>query len=389
MKDLWNIETSLFSHVRECADSPINSPLSKISTGLEFPARVPSPDSDVDIAELKRSKSNINVNTFAHSNSLPNGCGLDIEDWELTNGHSRYFRDYKRNLTLHYRTFGDPANPLKILFIMGLATNCAAWMQQAKHFQDHYHVCCYDNRGTGRSDAPIRRYTTSLMAEDAACLLDHLKWDRVRSVHVTGISMGGMIAQELALLVPERILSLTLIATFSDGLHLRRMPHFSGVLKFLHTSVSFWKGDEEHTDSMMRFLYTQRTIDENDEELKNIHYTIINDGPVNLFGHVLQFIATITHHLSNERLKLLRFQPFKTFVISGAEDDAVPIRNSQWIAANLNAELYTVEHAGHGVTMEKSADVNKRLHEFYKESELHIQRIYETIGTPSILCTTY
>ena len=55
----------------------------------------------------------------------------------------------------------------------------------------------YDNRGMGESDKPILRYSTSEMARDALELLDHVGWTGERSTHVVGISMGGMIAQEM------------------------------------------------------------------------------------------------------------------------------------------------------------------------------------------------
>ena len=54
-----------------------------------------------------------------------------------------------------------------------------------------------DNRGTGGSDKPLMRYSTSEMAKDLIELIDHLGWTDERHLHVTGVSMGGMIAQEL------------------------------------------------------------------------------------------------------------------------------------------------------------------------------------------------
>ena len=62
---------------------------------------------------------------------------------------------------------------------------------------DKYTCLMFDNRGMGDSDKPLLRYTTSEMAKDIVELLDHVGWTQSRSVHVVGISMGGMIAQEL------------------------------------------------------------------------------------------------------------------------------------------------------------------------------------------------
>lgn len=75
------------------------------------------------------------------------------------------------------------------------------WQRQTKDFghteADKYTCLVFDNRGMGLSDKLILRYTTSEMARDVVELLDHVGWTGERSVHVVGISMGGMIAQEL------------------------------------------------------------------------------------------------------------------------------------------------------------------------------------------------
>lgn len=62
---------------------------------------------------------------------------------------------------------------------------------------DKYSCLIFDNRGMGESDKPLLRYTTSEMAKDVVELLNHVGWTEDRSVHVVGISMGGMISQEL------------------------------------------------------------------------------------------------------------------------------------------------------------------------------------------------
>ncbi|KAI7296923.1 hypothetical protein KC352_g72 [Hortaea werneckii] len=100
---------------------------------------------------------------------------------------------------------------------MGLGGYMKAWQRQTKDFghtdSDKYSCLVFDNRGMGNSDKPLLRYTTSEMAKDIVELLDHVGWKDQRSVHVVGISMGGMIAQELGLLIPDRICSLNLIST--------------------------------------------------------------------------------------------------------------------------------------------------------------------------------
>jgi hypothetical protein len=84
---------------------------------------------------------------------------------------------------------------------MGLGGMKYAWQRQTKDFAhtkgDQYSSLVFDNRGIGDSDKPRSRYSTSEMAKDIVELVDHIGWTGKRELHVIGISMGGMIAQEL------------------------------------------------------------------------------------------------------------------------------------------------------------------------------------------------
>jgi len=84
---------------------------------------------------------------------------------------------------------------------MGLGGMKYAWQRQTKDFAhtkgDQYSSLVIDNRGIGDSDKPTARYSTSEMAKDIVEVLGHIGWTGEREIHVIGISMGGMIAQEL------------------------------------------------------------------------------------------------------------------------------------------------------------------------------------------------
>ncbi|KAI0907210.1 Alpha/Beta hydrolase protein [Ustulina deusta] len=101
--------------------------------------------------------------------------------------------------------------------IPGLGVLKSSWQRQTMHFGhvngDRYSVLILDNRGMGRSGRPLMRYTTSDMAADILEVLDHLSWTAEHQLHICGISMGGMIAQELAYAAPHRVASLSLICT--------------------------------------------------------------------------------------------------------------------------------------------------------------------------------
>src|SRR5262249_1043656 len=103
---------------------------------------------------------------------------------------------------------GDP-----LLLIMGLAADSQAWMFQLPDFAQRYRTIIFDNRGVGRSSKPAGPYTVSEMADETAGLLDALSIPRA---HVVGVSMGGMIAQELILRHPARVRGLVLACTYPE-----------------------------------------------------------------------------------------------------------------------------------------------------------------------------
>lgn len=102
-------------------------------------------------------------------------------------------------------------------WICGLGFFKTSYQRQTMHFghyhADRYSVLIVDNRGMGASEKPMMRYSTSEMARDLLEVLDHVGWTSPRQIHVAGLSMGGMIAQELAVLVPDRIATLNLLCT--------------------------------------------------------------------------------------------------------------------------------------------------------------------------------
>ncbi|KAI8866313.1 alpha/beta-hydrolase [Ramicandelaber brevisporus] len=119
----------------------------------------------------------------------------------------------KDSCRLHYEL--HDTGKVRVLFINGYGTSSSGWEPTVSYLTStkpgYYEICVFDNRGCGFSDAPWGMYSTSGMAADTVELLDHLGWDK--NIHIVGISMGGMISQEIAHMVPRRLASITLLST--------------------------------------------------------------------------------------------------------------------------------------------------------------------------------
>ncbi|KAM0441188.1 hypothetical protein ACHAPT_000494 [Fusarium lateritium] len=124
-------------------------------------------------------------------------------------------RDRGGPVGIAWEIHGD--GPIKLVLLMGLAGVKASWQRQTKYFGhdrgDRYSVLLIDNRGMGGSDKPFSLYSTSEMALDVVEVLDHIGWTSDREINLVGISMGGMIAQEMAMRIPKRLQSLSLLCT--------------------------------------------------------------------------------------------------------------------------------------------------------------------------------
>ena len=114
------------------------------------------------------------------------------------------------DIDLYYES-GGRGEP--ILFIHGLGSSCRDWREQVLFFSTGYHIVVYDVRGHGKSDKPPGPYSVPMFASDTAELLKALD---VESAHVIGISMGGMIALQLAVSYPELVRSLVVVNAGPD-----------------------------------------------------------------------------------------------------------------------------------------------------------------------------
>jgi pimeloyl-ACP methyl ester carboxylesterase len=258
-------------------------------------------------------------------------------------------------IELYYEIHGE-GEPL--LLIMGLSLDSKSWFRTVPALSKHYKVIVFDNRGVGLSSKPNTPYSIELMAEDARAVLDAAE---VESAHVYGISMGGMIAQRLALKYPERIRSLILGCTTSGGEnHVQPSPEVS---MHMVSRASSTATPEEIAWATAPILYSQSFI-ENHRDLVAEDIKIRTENPILPHAYMLQLQACLAHNT----YALLNQIKAPTFVIHGDADRLVPYENGVTLAEKIpNAEFLTVSGAGHIYVSEESNLVNNKVLEFLKK----------------------
>ena len=148
--------------------------------------------------------------------------------------------------TIYYEVHGE-GEPL--LCVMGLAADTLAWTLQVPAFSERHRTVIFDNRDVGRSSQATGSYEIADMAQDALALADALELD---SFHLLGVSMGGAIAQEIALAAPERIRTLTLAVTWATGGAVERARSAPCGARALHQMSR-----EERVDELMLLSFSE------------------------------------------------------------------------------------------------------------------------------------
>ena len=223
-----------------------------------------------------------------------------------------------------------------LVLIMGLGGDHLGWGFQFGAFAERYRVVAFDNRGAGQTDTPDLPYTTRMMADDTRGLMDALD---IRRARVVGVSMGGMIAQELALHHPDRVRALHL------GCTLARPDGYLTTLSASWRELRAQMGREFTLRAIGPWLFAAATYNERPEFVEMIFQNALtNPHPQSLTGFVRQTEAVATHD-TLARLAEIRCP---TLVSVGEEDILLPPRFSRELAAGLpGARLELVPGAGH------------------------------------------
>jgi pimeloyl-ACP methyl ester carboxylesterase len=225
------------------------------------------------------------------------------------------------------RGSGDP-----LVLIMGLGADRSAWELHAQSFEQSFRCFAVDNRGAGASSAPVGPYSTADMADDYAGLIRSLGAGPVR---VAGISMGGAIAQELALRHPDLVQRLVLVSTWARG---------DDYTKEIFRHFSRMRGaasPEEFTHLLQLWIWTPEYFNAHLQELQDVR-SERSTMPQHAFD--AQCAACIGHD-ARDRVAEIRVP---TLITAGDRDIFTPMAFAEELHAQIpGSELKVFPGTGH------------------------------------------
>jgi 3-oxoadipate enol-lactonase len=249
-----------------------------------------------------------------------------------------------KDINIFYRVDG-PIEKHPVLLISGLGSDHRRWQPFIESLKDAYRCISFDNRDVGQSERIEFEYSINDMARDVAGLLETLG---ITSAHVIGNSMGGAIAQELALTYPNMVEGLVLISTYTSGDHRgSEIFHNLGQLRRRLNRV-------EYQRHLLPWLYTFQEyqipgfIDEAVRKLEDDPFYQDADA------YERQIQATITFS-SQGRLEDIKH---RTLLIFGEDDIMTPLRFANELHQGIsNSELVILNGTGHGLLNTRTAEV--------------------------------
>lgn len=255
-------------------------------------------------------------------------------------------------ISLYYEQQGEGPD---LVLIMGLGANLGAWALNTPAFARHYRTLTFDNRGAGRSDAPAGNWSIRDMAADTAALMEALG---IARAHIVGVSMGGMIAQELAIGWPGRVDRLVIACSRARASALRRTVAVA--------QRALWEaGIPREAIAALQQPWGRTTATLQDERLPLalLELQAQDPYPIAPAAYLRQLDATIAHD-TVDRLGQISAP---TLVLVGAEDILTPPYESIELARLIpGAELRILPRGGHGFNGEYPKEFNQAVLDFLR-----------------------
>jgi aminoacrylate hydrolase len=248
-----------------------------------------------------------------------------------------------------------------VLLLQGVGVIGEGWRPQIDALADRFALVAPDNRGIGRSTIRDGRLTIEDMASDALAIMDAEGCDRF---HLAGHSMGGVIAQALALAAPHRILSLSFLCTFARGTDGAAMS-----LPMLVTVLRMRLGTRPmRRNAFLELIMPARYLREVDraalaEQLRPLFGHDLAEQPSIAFSQ----LRAMSRYDASARLSALGHIP--TLVVSALDDRVAAPPHGLALAARIKGARYVeIPDAGHGVTIHHAGEINALLAEHWSEA---------------------
>ncbi len=244
--------------------------------------------------------------------------------------------------SIYWEEQGRKDGPL-LLLVMGLGLSARSWDELPQRLAAQFRVVLFDNRGTGRSGKKPGLHSMGALADDAAAVLRAAGASEDRPAFVFGISLGGMISQELALRHPRLVRALALGATNMGPLG-SRPTTLRSALSFL---ALITLGPGKRAERLARLCLSDDFVEKSPAEVERWAKGLERAGPL----WALLQLASVLGHRSRKRLPSLRVP---TLVIAGDSDRIIPFVNSERLAKLIpGAKLVRLEGAGHVFPLEQ------------------------------------
>jgi 3-oxoadipate enol-lactonase len=257
------------------------------------------------------------------------------------------------NININYKVTGQ-GEPL--VMIMGIATEQSGWNSQVSFFKKYYRVITFDNRGCGKSDKPRGPYTMKMLGEDTIGLMDYLS---IPQAHIMGISMGGMIAQEIAINYPGRVKKLILANTYAGQDQQSNGP--TPEMVEAAESSSRKVGRVLVNLAYNKFVFRSLAILHTRVRSK---FTNDSDRAAGKAGFVGQLTACF-HHNTLEKLSLIKAP---TLVVTGTQDRVIMPTSSETISRLISrSKLVKIEKGSHVINLEYKTLFNREVFAFLKD----------------------
>jgi 3-oxoadipate enol-lactonase len=259
---------------------------------------------------------------------------------------------------LFYETAGESGS--RVLLIMGFGVPGHMWLNQIPTLSKHHQVAWFDNCGAGgRTEQRRNRpYTMRDFSRHAVSVLDALDWP---DAHVVGVSMGGMVAQELALSFKGRVRSLSLVATHAGGIR-NFLPPIVSLYLFLR---GFLGPRHLRARALQRLIFPDHYLDKLDLALisKALEEHVVAAAPAR--DRLLQMAAVFTHRASR-RLHQLAQTP--TLVVKACQDRLIrPEEHHRLHRLIPGSRLVEFEDAGHALLHQCAERLNHVLLEHFAD----------------------